>query len=198
MFTLLCTPIGALQPSILQQSNLAGNVKFDPLRLAEIDLNFRVDRTTTRTPDTILNDYREAELKHARLAMLATVAYPAQETLHPLVSDLFHLPNGLSAETLSPSLINGGLDATTLILFVGFASALELSTLVRSSPLSGGIPGDYGWRVLVDAASSPYDAAFERLQQGEIWNGRLAMLAALGYVVQEAVTGEPVLGFLLA
>ena len=34
---------------------------------------------------------------------------------------------------------------------------------------------------------------FVGLQEGEIWNGRLAMVAVLGYVVQEAVTKTPVL-----
>ena len=32
---------------------------------------------------------------------------------------------------------------------------------------------------------------FFSLQEGEIWNGRIAMVAILAYVVQEAATGIP-------
>ena len=32
---------------------------------------------------------------------------------------------------------------------------------------------------------------FFSLQEGEIWNGRIAMIAILAYVVQEAATGYP-------
>ena len=97
----------------LTSSNLAGNMLFDPLKLSLIDLTYKRFLTTERRdPMDILNDYREAELKHARLAMLAAVAYPVQESL----ASTLHLPNRLVHEVLSPLLINGELDAMTLCL----------------------------------------------------------------------------------
>ena len=188
MLLALLPSAGALQP-ILTQTRLAGNVKFDPLNLATVDLHFKTDRSVARGPDDILWDYREAELKHARLAMLASVAYPAQELIQPLASQALNLPNGLSGG-LSPSLVNGGLDVATLVLFAGLASGLELYKLTLKRPIDeASTPGDYGWRFLVSK-----DEEMIRLQEGEIWNGRLAMMAVLGYVVQEAVTGQAVLG----
>ena len=121
------------------------------------------------------------------------MAYPAQELIQPLASQALNLPNGLSGG-LSPSLVNGGLDIATLVLFAGLASGLELYKLTLKRPMDGAsTPGDYGWRVLLSKNSSIEDEEMIRLQEGEIWNGRLAMMAVLGYVVQEAITGQAVL-----
>jgi light-harvesting complex I chlorophyll a/b binding protein 1 len=172
----------------LHNSLLPGNVNFDPLSLSSKDLTFKRS-DPPREAQEILNDYREAELKHGRLAMLAAVAYPAQEVVNPLLSETLDLPNELALSTLSPSLVNGGLGASTVIAFLGLASGLELRKLQGNSK----IPGDYGWN------TTPHDPSsneFYGLQAGEIWNSRIAMIAVLGYVVQEAVTQSPVLGVL--
>lgn len=173
----------ALAPSPLTSSMLAGNVNFDPLGLAATDLR---NPSEPRTPEELLDEYRESELRHGRLAMLAAVAYPTQEKLNPVLSDMFEAPNLLPLSKLSPSLLNGGLNSATLIVFLGLASAVELGKMNVQSD----IPGDFGWRL---TASHFGTSEFVGLQEGEIWNGRLAMVAVLGYVVQEAVTKTPVL-----
>ena len=53
-----------------------------------------------------------------------------------------------------------------------------------------GMPADYSWR-LTDAQIGSDD--FFNLQEGEVWNGRIAMMAVLGYVAQEYITKTPVL-----
>ena len=176
--------ISAAFQSPLLQSSLPGNVNFDPLRLCTFD----VRRTPPRPANQVLDEYYEAELKHGRLAMLAAVAYPLQETVNPILSKALHLPDRLAEYGLSPSLVNGNLSPATLIAFVGFASALELYKMKRvDSPF----PGDYNWRftAITDDADE-----FSKLMAGEAWNGRIAMMAVLGYVVQEYVTKIPVLG----
>ena len=84
---------------------------FDPLGLANFDLNIGSAYDKKRSAALVLQDYRDAELKHGRLAMLAAVAWPLQEKLNPLLAAKFHVPN-LVAETggLSPSVLNGGLE----------------------------------------------------------------------------------------
>lgn len=161
----------------LCQSSLPGNVMFDPLHLA-------------RTQEQLFN-YRIAELKHSRLAMLAAVAYPLQEVINPLLSEKLELPNLLPYSTLSPSLVNGKLEISTLIFFLGLGSGLELYQIMSNDAKMSNLPADYNWR-LTD--SEPESEEFLSLQAGEIWNGRLAMLAVLGYVVQEGTTNMPVLG----
>ena len=49
-------------------------------------------------------------------------------------------------------------------------------------------PGDFGTLRFAERGSEQ----FFSLQEGEVWNGRIAMLAVLAYVVQEAVTKVPV------
>ena len=118
--------------------------------------------------------------------MLAAIAYPIQETLNPFLSAKLDLPNVLPLSKLSPSLINGELRLPILIFFLGIGSGLELYKMNVKSP----IPADYKWRL---TSFSPESADFFKLQEGEIWNGRLAMIAVLGYVWQEAITKMPVL-----
>lgn len=158
---------------------IPGDVRFDPLNLAT--KSFEGDKT----PNELMYNYREAELKHGRLAMLAAVAYPIQEIVNPVLSNALNLPNELANNNLSPSLVNGNLDPAVLIAFLGFASALELNKMNKSVQ----IPGDYNWR-MTDVKENTKE--FFDLQEGEVWNGRIAMIATLGYVVQEAVLKMPV------
>jgi hypothetical protein len=164
--------------SPLTTSSLPGNVNFDPLNLAT--------RESPKSSDAILFSYREAELKHGRLAMLAAVAYPLQETINPALSSALHLPNLLADNRLSPSLVNGALQPSVVLFLLGLGSGLELYKMNQDTEIAG----DYNWRVTnVDETSKE----FFDLQAGEVWNGRIAMLATLGYVVQEALFRTPVL-----
>merc|ERR1740127_240174 len=72
-----------------------GDFGFDPLNLGT-DENFAY--------------MREAEIKHGRLAMLAAVAWPLQEILNPILTDVLQVKDVLAASNgASPSLLNGGL-----------------------------------------------------------------------------------------
>ena len=50
------------------------------------------------------------------------------------------------------------------------------------------MPGDFGTLRFAERGTEQ----FFSLAEGEVWNGRIAMLAVLAYVVQEAVTKVPV------
>merc|ERR1711998_713512 len=106
---------GAGSPSEVGTTGLPGDIGFDPLGLANFDLTVGSATDKDRSAAFVLRDYRDAELKHGRLAMLAAVAWPLQEKLNPLLAAKFHLPN-LVAETggLSPSVLNGGLEQSTI------------------------------------------------------------------------------------
>ena len=65
-------------------SQMAGNKGFDPLGFAS-------------TEDLLLQ-YREAELKHARLAMLASVGWVMSELLHTPLAEFLGLDNLLQAD----------------------------------------------------------------------------------------------------
>lgn len=163
-----------------KQIPIPGDVTFDPLNLATKSFGLK------KSFEDLIYDYRTAELKHGRLAMLAAVAYPTQEIINPILSKALYLPNELADEKLSPSLVNGNLDVSTLVFFLGLASGLE----IYSMKIKTGIPADCNLRI-TDARYGTKD--FFDLQEGEVWNGRIAMIATLGYVVQESLLKKPVL-----
>merc|ERR1712227_259260 len=101
-----------------------GDFGFDPLNLGT-DGNFL--------------RYREAELKHGRIAMLAAVAWPLQEIFHPIIVDALRGTGANTKDMLaasggaSPSLLNGGLFQEELLpaiaLFAIGCSVLEETDL---------------------------------------------------------------------
>lgn len=174
-------------------SGLPGDVGFDPLGLANFDLLLGSAEDKMRSTAVVMRDYRDAELKHGRLAMLAAVAWPLQEKLNPILAAKFHLPN-LVAEAggRSPSVLNGGLEQgiipSAVITFAVLVALVEAQGLrIKQSEGDAWMPGDYGTARIAERGSEQ----FFSLQEGEIWNSRIAMLAVLTYVVQEAVTRVP-------
>ena len=164
--------------------------------LANFDLSVDSATDKMRSSAYVMRDYRDAELKHGRFAMLAAVAWPLQEKLNPILAAKFHIPN-LVAETggLSPSVLNGGLEQgpipSAVATFFILASLIEAQGLrVKKADGDAWLPGDYGKFFDAQIAERGSQQFFS-LQEGEIWNGRIAMIAILAYVVQEAATGYP-------
>merc|ERR1712159_279961 len=143
----------------------------------------------------VMRDYRDEELKNNRYAMLAAVASPLQEAFNPILAAKFHIPN-LMGETggLSPSVLNGGLEQgpipATVLSFFLLSSFIELQGIRLKERMGDEwLPGDYGLSLKVPQVRGTDQ--FTSLQEGEVWNSRIAMLAVLAYVVQEAATGFP-------
>jgi len=174
-----------------------GDLGFDPLGLGSED---------TFVP------FREAEIKHGRLAMLAAIAWPLQEIFHPILTDVFRA-NGVNARDLlqetagkSPSLLNGGLEqwevVPTLAVAVYMASFLELKD-VRSRKANGlkfnefskeAIPGDLSFDPLKITSGLTREEKIDFLEK-ELLNGRVAMMAVLLYVLEETAFGLPVVQY---
>merc|ERR1712127_886282 len=172
-------------------TGLPGDIGFDPLGLANFDLLLDSGIDKQRSAALVLRDYRDAELKHGRLAMLAAVAWPLQEKLNPLLAARFHMPN-LVAETggLSPSVLNGGLEQgiipSAVVTFAVLVSLVEAQGLrIKKAQGEAWMPGDYTTARIAERGSPQ----FLSLQEGEIWNSRIAILAVLAYVVQEVASG---------
>lgn len=180
---------------------MPGNYGFDPLGLGTLE---------TLVP------FREAELKHARLAMLAAVGWPLQEIFHTFLADslrssaigrVFIVDNVLETSNgMSPSLINGGLvswdTAPALALTIYIGSVLELQDIkdrkeaglkFNEYPVTR-TPGDLSFDPLNVARGLPADQQFG-FQEKELLNGRLAMLAITCYVLEEFVFGVPVVRY---
>jgi hypothetical protein len=163
---------GLLKPdSVLVDNIMVGNKGFDPAGFAK-------DAET-------LNQYREAELKHGRLAMLAALGWPVSEYFQPILAKSFNLPDLLAAGEKAPSVLNGGLDRINPIFFM---ATLGFTAAVETFGLKGGFadrePGDLGFDPLnLYYGSDEATKADYRLK--ELNNGRLAMIAITAYVIED-------------
>jgi len=158
---------------------LAGDVGFDPFGFAKSEAE--------------LMNYREAEVKHARLAMLAAAGWPLSEVLDKKIAGLFGLAPVLDAHDRVPSVLNGGLGKISPLYWVaviGLAGAIDLTGINRAKNAAEKgtpyLPGDFGFDPL---GAYPKDEAGKKwMQLAEIKNGRLAMIAVFAFAIQEAVT----------
>lgn len=178
------TPVGASmsialpwapRPAGLDTFKLAGDRGFDPLGFAKSKED--------------LVKYRNAEIKHARLAMLAAAGWPISEKLDATFAKALNLPVDLTGDGMAPSLLNGGLGAISPIywgLVIAAAAAVEVAGLKIGSE----IPGDFGFDPLGLYPADPKERS--QRQEAEIRHGRIAMVAIVGFAAQEFVDKEPV------
>lgn len=165
------------RPKVLKKE-LAGDFGFDPLSFAK-------DRDT-------LFYYREIEIKHARLAMLAAAGWPASELFDRPIAEFFGIPSTLDDMDRAPSFLNGNLDKVSPQFWgfcLGLTAAIDSYQTQRSRSQADYTPGDLGWDPLNFASSEPRK---KDLQLAEMQNGRLAMLGVTGFAVQEFVTKQGV------
>jgi hypothetical protein len=175
------------RPEVLDEVRLAGDAGFDPFSLASSKVQ--------------LLDYREAEVKHARLAMLAAVGWPLAELWDTGLAKTFGLRPIIEENSgLSPSVLNGGMGKVSPAYWVGalaFAAGVEaLSEYQKSQAkaadsqwmLTGSyVPGDIGFDPLgFYTGKSESDKML--METAEIKHGRLAMIAITVYALEEAIT----------
>ena len=162
-------PPPAIEVMRVGDKTLAGDYGFDPLGLADEPKK--------------LAWYREAEIKHARLAMLAAAGWPLSEKLN--AGSLLQSGNRV------PSLLNGGLGQVNLFYWVGclaLAVAVEAKT-IDAQLNTGKRPDDYlpgypGFDPL--GQDSPF------FRNAEILNGRVSMIAITAFALEEAITKQGV------
>jgi len=137
---------------------------------------------------------REAEIKHSRLAMLAVVGWPLAELFDKPIADAVGLPTALTKSGASPSVLNGGLEKIDIAYWgavVALAGIVEIeSAKMKEEKGKDYVLGDCGFDPL---GFFPKDKEGQfAMQTKEIKHGRLAMMAILGFVVQEALYRQPV------
>lgn len=156
--------------------NELSSFDFDPLGFAE------------RASPADMVKYREAELKHGRVAMLASagwianglhLAWPGTIDYTTPFSDLAALPPFEAWEKVP---LGGKLQ------ILAWAFCVELySEMQKPHYLKGGDFVTYDWAKQAEGKSP---AELLRKQNAELKNGRLAMLAFSGQVTQAVLTGH--------
>jgi len=153
------------EPILLAPDRMSFN--FDPMGFAE------------RSPEW-LPWYREAELKHCRVAMLAVLGLVVPEFIR-VPGEQFskeNIPYVIEAHDKLPN---------AMILILGSISFLEACTLPALANLDGfdRMPGDYSFDPL---GFYPADEKLQKERQlQELKNGRLAMIGIGGMVAQAAI-----------
>merc|ERR1712050_621640 len=160
--------MGAM-PFLPYPENLRGyvgdDIGFDPLGISDI---FPMDYL------------REAELKHGRICMLATVGFITVDlgfVVHPL-------GQGLSSAKAHDVLCEKGVMGNALV-FIGLSEIVSYLGVAEMLQGSGRAPGDFG--VGLQYIEGKSEEAVEKLKYQEIMNGRLAMLAFSGMVTQSVL-----------
>ncbi|KAL3826433.1 hypothetical protein ACHAXA_011242 [Cyclostephanos tholiformis] len=137
--------------------------------------------------------FREAEVMHGRVAMMATLGYIIGESTPTITygMDVHH------------TIANNQLPEVPGTVLFPFFLAINIVEALRASrgwvePGLGSLftlrenyyPGDIGFD---PAGFKPMGTDFANMQAKELSNGRLAMLAAAGMCVQELINGKGIL-----
>merc|ERR1712048_441259 len=129
--------------------------------------------------------YREAEIKHGRICMSASLGFLVAEKYHPLYGGDLDVPSVFAGK-------DARLQSFWAALFLAAGIVESFSTGKadwQSGTLEEGVePGDVGYDPLGLLPSDPEE--LEEIQNKEILNGRFAMISLLGMVAEELVTGE--------
>merc|ERR1719331_2548225 len=149
-------PLPLIKTMRVGDKTLAGDAGFDPLEFAD-------------TPDA-LAWYREAEIKHARLAMLAAFGWP--------LSELTNFGGLLNGDGRAPSILNGGLCVAAAIFWEG--KGLDKQFGKKADYLPGMLGVD------------PLGMDSPAFREAEILNGRVAMVAITAFALEEAITKAPI------
>ena len=154
---------------------LAGDFGFDPLLIAD-------------TPKK-LAWFRECEIRHARLAMLAAVGWPLSELFDGPLAQTLGVQSALLSDGRAPSLLNGGLGN---INSAYWGAVVALAVFVESKSLDvmfGKKPFDY---LPGDLRLDPLKQDSTFFRTAEIQNGRVAMVAITVFALEEAVFKAPI------
>ena len=164
---------------------------FDPLGFA------------AKADEATLKRYREAELTHGRVAMLAAVGFLVGEAVEgssflfdasiqgPAITHLAQVPAPFWALL---TIFIGASEQTRAE--IGWVDPKDVPVAKPGLLRTEYIPGDLGFDPLGLKPSDP--EALKVLQTKELQNGRLAMLAAAGFIAQELADGKGILEHLSA
>jgi len=159
---------------------------FDPL-----DFAAKADASTMRR-------YREAELTHGRVGMLAVLGFLAGEFVEgssflfnadvsgPAITHLDQIPNAFWI------LLTIGIGASeSERLTIGWVEPKDVKYDAPGLLRTDYMPGDIGFDPFGLRPEDP--AELKEMQTKELQNGRLAMIAAAGFMAQELANGKGIL-----
>jgi len=182
----------AFAPSQVAKTNSAINAVTDmvggegpepmPFAPTQTSVNFDPAGFAERSPEW-LPWFREAELKHGRAAMLATVGFVVPEFLR-IPGEQFSfeaIPKVIDAhDALPDSMIQ-------IFCWISYLEAISFAALANMGEYDRR-PGDFSFDPLGFYPEDPEKQ--KKMQLAELKNGRLAMIAIGGMVTGASITGN--------
>jgi len=163
---------------------------FDPL-------NFLGSAGSSNTPIRDVRRWRESELTHGRVCMLAALGFVAQEQLEGTKSRPFPFVRGPAINHFQQVESQGAIFWLPLLFAIALAESYRVA-VGWNDPTSSQFyslrddyePGNLGFDPLGLLPDDPKEAY--EMKTKEINNGRLAMIAVAGFVAQELRNGQPI------
>jgi len=180
-----------------ENANLLGFANVDPYDLGYFDPS----GFTIGASENKIRSYREAELKHGRIAMLAALGFLVGERFHPLFDGEI---DGASVYALQKSFeLAPQVWLTPLLAIAVFEMISAVATFrISKDPFKTfELTGDYTPGDVLSPLGITFDPlglkpkdpeAFKEMQTKELNNGRVAMIASILFFFQEAYTGKPI------
>jgi len=161
---------------------------FDPLGFSA-PVQLAPDGERIGITDGRLLFYREAELKHGRVCMLASLGILVGEQFHPLFGGNINAPSYIAFQQTPLQKF-----WPAVVIAVAIPEVFSILTLNPpwAQPAEGWSmrpdhePGNLGFDPLGLKPTDPKE--YLEIQNKELNNGRLAMIAAAGMIAQEVVT----------
>jgi Chlorophyll A-B binding protein len=151
-----------------------------------------------KADDATLRRYRESELTHGRVAMLAVLGFLVGEAVEgssflwdaqvsgPAITHLEQVPPPFWI------VLTVGIGASEQTRAeIGWVDPKDVKYSQPGLLRKDYVPGDLGFDPLGLKPSDP--KALSNMQTKELQNGRLAMIAAAGFMAQELVNGKGIL-----
>jgi light-harvesting complex I chlorophyll a/b binding protein 1 len=180
-----------------ENANLLGFANVDPYDLGYFDPS----GFTIGASENKIRSYREAELKHGRIAMLAALGFVVGEKYHPLFDGEI---DGASIYALQKSIELAPqiwiLPVIALILSEA-CSAVATFRLSKDPLKTFELTDEYTPGDVLSPLGITFDPlglkpkdpeAFKEMQTKELNNGRVAMIASILFFFQECYTGKPI------
>jgi len=162
---------------------------FDPLGFSTLLPEGNRDPDADGTTEGRILFYREVELKHGRVGMLAALGFLVGEQFHPLFGGNIDVPSYVAFQQTPLQQFWPAVVAAIAIPEVFSVFTFEDAAQGEGwSMKKDRVPGDLGFDPLGLKPTDPKE--FLEMQNKELNNGRLAMIAAAGMIAQELATGK--------